>query len=287
MRIKSHMILPAVIMIVALFATVTAALRVWQVAKWNNSYYEMYEEYGDGISEYTVEPGTTAEYLEQFGSTYGGSSLVTPKSDVATLTGKLDYYDAPDGNVVLTLEQGNYLLAGDDSTADNFYGDRSFPAMVKGWRYVRPFIKEGETLGEGLFVKTKDLLEVSESIYVEDDELVNGGVFIDSIVLVKEIPPYELMFFANDQMLFADSEYCSPDLEEPLFDTRTAITGVAGVLLIGWSIVVFIVRNREENARVAAEQAEQDRVHAEAKAKHDEWMRTRAEKNRTKGKKKR
>lgn len=286
MRVKSHMILPAAIMIVAVFAVITAALRVWQVASWNDSYHEMYEKHGDGTSEYFVEPGTTAEYLEPFGSDYA-ESLVTPKSGVATLTGKLDYYDAPDGNIVLTLEQGNYLLAGDDSAANNFYGDRSFPAMVKGWRYVRPFIKEGETLGEGLFVKTKDLLEVSESIYPESKENVPTALNFGEFGVVKEQSPYAFEFFRNDQELYSDSAYCSADLEEPLFDTRTAVTGIAGILLIGWAIVVFIVRNREENARIAAEAEKEAQAHAEAKAKHDEWMRTRAEKNRAKGKKKR
>ncbi len=278
MKVKSHLILPAIMMIVALFAVISTALRVIQVASWNSDLRNNY--FNNGGSEYIAGNSIPVDWE---------SAGLTPANATGyfTLSEPLDYYDEPNGEVVLTLEPGNYLSAWHESLPDNDdYGERSYPAPEKGWRYAHPFVKDGEQPGEKLFVKTDDLRDASELIYSGGSALVTVELTIGDSTISKEMYEHERALLLNDIAYYGKGKQYCADLEEPLFDTRTAFTGIAGLLLVGWSIVVFVVRNREENARIAAEQTANAEAHAEAKAKHDEWMRNRAEQNRNKNRKK-
>ena len=246
MKIRSQSVLPAVVMIIAIFAVVTSIARVWQLSNWNSLYYENFETvFKDPDAVYDpVSVSKCQEHLYNYELSEESAAFFNTQF---TLKKALNYYDAPGGSVVLTLEPGEYTSAAWYGDTSNLYGERSLPAGVEGWRYARPFVKSGEDAGECLYVKTSDLREINKQIMSDfsGNSDVIFGITEDHLgYSMREMPAYERYFLENDIVLYTHGVYCSPDGEAELFEPRTVFTGVAGIALIGWSIFLFTYNKR-------------------------------------------
>ncbi len=235
MKVRSQSALPAIMMVVAIFAAILSAARVFQLSRWNSLLREGFEPSGAAYDPASpdVFAGAPAPDFEDI------------EGGVFTLERSLSYYDRPGGAAVLTLEPGEYLAAGFSEDAENVYGERSLPAS-DGWRCVRPFVKSGEEPGERLYVKTADLLRAIEAVLPDGEpaDCTIGG----ENGAARAMTPAERTLLANDIALYDAGIYCSSDIEVGIFEARTVFTGVAGLALICWSIILFRFGGREKAA---------------------------------------
>lgn len=234
MKIRSGAALPAIVMIVGILAAVTSVLRIWQINRWNETYRELY----------VAAPAASSEYRYDSGDEYTMSEF--------TLKQDIKYYDSPKGNVALTVQAANYLRPNSNDTSADLYGWRSTPTDVKGWRLTRPFGAESTTVNDEYCVKLSDLQRAAKDAYgdsAKDTLDVTFKPLGSDVEIARTFTRAEYETLRVDFELYERGIMCSPDLEAPVWTTQTLFGAVAGVLLIGWSVVLFIVRFRDAKAQ--------------------------------------
>ncbi len=240
-RTRTGAMLPAVIMIVALFAIFTSVLRMWQINNWNATLRESFVSDGGGVvasMPYSDEPSVSEFSLNR----------------------DIKYYDAPGGNLALTVQANNYLRPGSNDATNECYGWHSLPTDVKGWRLSKPFGTESTLTDEMYYVKLSDLQKAAKDALGDsannevtvalglnkDDEpdmLYHDG---DSSSKVSRVLlQYEQVTLRNDVKLYCDGEFLSSDLYAPVWNTMTTGGFVMGIALCLWAVVMFILRSRE------------------------------------------
>lgn len=234
MKIRSGAALPAVVMIVGILAILTSVLRIWQVNRWNDTYRE----------SYVAAPAADSVYRYDSGDNFSMSEF--------TLKHDINYYDSPNGNVVLTVQAANYLRPDSNDASSDLYGWRSTPTDVKGWRLTRPFGAEYTTVSDEYCVKLSDLQQAAKDAYgdaAKDSLDVAFKPLGSDTEIARTFTRAEYETLRVDFALYEQGIMCSPDLEAPVWTTQTTFGAVAGVLLIGWSVVLFIVRFRDAKAQ--------------------------------------
>lgn len=234
MKIRSGAALPAVVMIVGILAILTSALRIWQVNRWNDTYRE----------SYVAAPAADSVYRYDSGDEFSMSEF--------TLKHDINYYDSPNGNVVLTVQAANYLRPDSNDASSDLYGWRSTPTDVKGWRLTHPFGAEYTTVSDEYCVKLSDLQQAAKDAYgdaAKDSLDVTFKPLGSDTEIARTFTRAEYETLRVDFELYERGIMCSPDLEAPVWTTQTTFGAVAGVLLIGWSVVLFIVRFRDAKAQ--------------------------------------
>lgn len=234
MKIRSGAALPAIVMIVGILAAATSVLRIWQISRWNETYRE----------SFVAAPAAESVYKYDSGDEFDMSEF--------TLKHDIKYYDSPNGNVALTVQATNYLRPNSNDASSDLYGWVSTPTDVKGWRFTRHFGTESTASSNEFYVKLSDLQQAAKDAYgdsAKDSLDVTFKPLGSDIEIARTFTRAEYETLRVDFELYERGIMCSPDLEAPVWTTQTTFGAVAGVLLVGWSVVLFIMRFRDAKAQ--------------------------------------
>lgn len=230
-RTRTGAMLPAVIMIVALFAIFTSVLRMWQINNWNKTLRESFVAAPAADSAYRYDSGDEALMAE-----------FTLKHDV-------EYYDSPNGNIVLIIQTGSYLRPDLYDASNDLYGWCSMPTDVKGWRLTRLFPAEADRTANGeCYVKLSDLQQMAKDAYGDSAKDMLDVVFKpygSDTEIARTFTRAEYETLRADFELYEKGIMCSSDLEAPIWTTQTTFGFVVGIALCLWAVVMFILRSRE------------------------------------------
>lgn len=200
----------------------------------------LYENY-DLVNSFVFNPDSSEPYQQQmhmaeedfidfYIDRFYSIIAVNPvgRSNVFVLEQPIRYYSAPDDHLtpVLTLESGKkYIIT--TNNRDSFKnGTRSWPTYQMGWRFVTPFVEEGEEESientPAYYVKLKDLFDPLKSIIKELHYRIPKGY------------NYRRMLLVHDEKLYDEGSYLSPDLNKPVMDgwNITLLMSVLSLIII-------------------------------------------------------
>ncbi|MGI6537917.1 MAG: hypothetical protein ACOX22_06210 [Caldicoprobacterales bacterium] len=174
------------------------------------------------------EEGFIDDYIYRLYSPFAVAPIGRPNTFV--LNQPISYFSAPDDNLkpAITLEAGKTYIINTNDKNDYKYGIKSWPTYKKGWRYVIPFVEVGDEklIPQAYYVKLKDLIPPLK--------LITGGL--------RYLPKgynYRRTLLINDEMLYKEGYYLSPDLYNPIIDVWNITLFIGALCLI---IVRKIVR---------------------------------------------
>lgn len=173
------------------------------------------------------------DYIYRLYSPFAEILLGRPNTFV--LKQPINYYSAPEDNLepVITLDAGKTYMIRTDDTSNYKYGIQSWPTYKKGWRFVIPFIEEGDEklVTSAYYVKLKDLF--SPLKLIKKEYQMPGGYDYRKILLIK------------DEMLYKEGYYLSPDLQKPIVDGWDITLLVSGFCLAIIRIILCIKTDRK------------------------------------------